>query len=106
MYNIVRGNAEKLQSLDQVQNYVGEYFSKEWVMKNILHFSDEDIDNMQKEINGEGGQEEEPQEESYDYIEYQDEDEPAQLEIEETIDHSLKEKELEVLSSIATVLKS
>jgi hypothetical protein len=97
---------EKLQSLDQVQNYVGEYFSKEWVMKNILHFSDEDIDNMQKEINGEGGQEEEPQEESYDYIEYQDEDEPAQLEIEETIDHSLKEKELEVLSSIATVLKS
>ena len=97
---------EKLQQLDQVQNYVGEYFSKEWVMKNILHFNDEDIENMQKEINGEGGQEEEPQEESYDYIEYQDEDEPAQLEIEETIDHNLKEKELEVLSSIATVLKS
>jgi len=97
---------EKLQQLDQVQNYVGEYFSKEWVMKNILHFSDEDIENMQKEISGEGGQEEEPQEESYDYIEYQDEDEPAQLEIEETIDHNLKEKELEVLSSIATVLKS
>lgn len=97
---------EKLQSLDQVQNYVGEYFSKEWVMKNILHFNDEDIENMQKEISGEGGQEEEPQEESYDYIEYQDEDEPAQLEIEETIDHNLKEKELEVLSSIATVLKS
>ena len=97
---------EKLQSLDTVQNYVGEYFSKEWVMKNILHFSDEDIENMQKEISGEGGQEEEPQEESYDYIEYQDEDEPAQLEIEETIDHNLKEKELEVLSSIATVLKS
>ena len=97
---------EKLQQLDQVQNYVGEYFSKEWVMKNILHFNDEDIENMQKEISGEGGQEEEPQEESYDYIEYQDEDEPAQLEIEETIDHNLKEKELEVLSSIATVLKS
>ena len=97
---------EKLQQLDQVQNYVGEYFSKEWVMKNILHFNDEDIDAMQKEISGEGGQEEEPQEESYNYIEYQDEDEPAQLEIEETIDHNLKEKELEVLSSIATVLKS
>lgn len=96
---------EKLQSLDQVQNYVGEYFSKEWVMKNILHFSDEDIEMMQKEISGEGEQEE-PQEESYDYTEYQNEDESPQLEIEETIDHDLKEKELEVLSSIATVLKS
>lgn len=47
---------EKLQSLDQVQNYVGEYFSREWVMKNILHFSDEDIDQMQKQINGESEQ--------------------------------------------------
>lgn len=47
---------EKLQSLDQVQNYVGEYFSREWVMKNILHFNDEDIDQMQKQINGESEQ--------------------------------------------------
>jgi hypothetical protein len=27
---------EKLQSMDMIQQYVGEYFSKEWVMKNIL----------------------------------------------------------------------
>ena len=27
---------EKLQSLDQVSNYVGEYFSKEWVQKNVF----------------------------------------------------------------------
>jgi len=47
---------EKLQSLDQVQNYVGEYFSKEWVMKNILHFNDEQIEQMQDQINGEGEQ--------------------------------------------------
>jgi hypothetical protein len=47
---------EKLQSLDQVQNYVGEYFSKEWVMKNILHFNDEDIERMQDQIGGEGEQ--------------------------------------------------
>ena len=44
---------EKLQSLDQVTNYVGEYFSKEWVMKNILHFSDEDIEKMKEEMIGE-----------------------------------------------------
>jgi len=44
---------ERLQSLDQIQNYVGEYFSKEWVMKNVLHLNDDDIEKMNKEISGE-----------------------------------------------------
>lgn len=47
---------EKLQSLDQISNYVGEYFSKEWVMKNVLHLDDEDIERMQDQIGGEGEQ--------------------------------------------------
>ncbi len=41
---------ERLQSLDQISQYVGMYFSKEYVMKNILHFSDEDIASMDKQI--------------------------------------------------------
>ena len=41
---------EKLRSLDQVSNYVGEYFSKEWVQKNVLLFKDEEIDQMNKQI--------------------------------------------------------
>jgi hypothetical protein len=36
-----------------VQNYVGDYYSKEWVQKNILMLSDEDIENMKKQIDGE-----------------------------------------------------
>jgi hypothetical protein len=52
---------ERIQTLDQISNYVGEYFSKEWIQKNVLHFSDEDIENIQKEIDGE--QEEQPEEE-------------------------------------------
>ena len=43
---------ERIQSLDQITNYVGEYFSKEWVQKNVLLFDDETIDNMNKEIAG------------------------------------------------------
>jgi hypothetical protein len=50
---------EKLQSLDQVSNYVGEYFSKEWIMKNVLHFNDEDIETMQQQMSGEQPQDEE-----------------------------------------------
>ena len=52
---------ERLQTLDQIQNYVGEYYSKDWVQKNILMLSDEDIKNMNKDMDDEGDDEEPPQ---------------------------------------------
>jgi Ran GTPase-activating protein (RanGAP) involved in mRNA processing and transport len=55
---------ERLQTLDQISNYVGDYFSKEWIQKNVLHFSDEDIEQIKKDIEGE--QEEQPEEEPQD----------------------------------------
>lgn len=45
---------ERIQSLDMVQQYVGEYYSKEWVMKNVLMLSEDDIRQMQKDISKEG----------------------------------------------------
>jgi hypothetical protein len=44
---------ERIQTLEQVSNYVGEYFSKEWIQKNVLMLSDDDIETMKKEIDGE-----------------------------------------------------
>ena len=41
---------EKIQTLDQIQNYVGEYFSKKWVQKNILLFDDDEIERMDSEM--------------------------------------------------------
>ena len=41
---------EKVQTLDQIQNYVGEYFSKQWVQKNILLFDDDEIKRMDSEM--------------------------------------------------------
>jgi hypothetical protein len=40
---------ERLQTLDQVSQYVGTYFSKEWVMKNVLQFDDDDIKQVAKQ---------------------------------------------------------
>ena len=37
---------ERLQTLDTLRDYVGEYFSKEWVQKHVLQFTDEDIKAM------------------------------------------------------------
>jgi len=44
---------EQLDSLSQVESYVGTFFSKKWVQKNILNMTDMEIDDMQKEINKE-----------------------------------------------------
>ena len=41
---------ERLQTMDQVQQYVGEYFSKEWVYKHVLMLNDDEIENMQRQI--------------------------------------------------------
>ena len=57
---------ERLQTLDQISNYVGEYFSKEWIQKNVLHLTDEDIEQMQKDIAGEQEQEPDEEEQSQD----------------------------------------
>ena len=51
---------EKLQTLDAISNYVGEYFSKQWIQKNVLHFNDEDIEQIDKEISGQ--EQEQPEE--------------------------------------------
>jgi hypothetical protein len=48
---------ERIQTLDQMSNYIGEFFSKEWVMKNVLMFSDDDIEQLAKQA----GEEEQPQ---------------------------------------------
>ena len=44
---------ERLGTMDQVTQYVGEYFSREWVMKNVMMMSDEDIDEMKKQVEAE-----------------------------------------------------
>ena len=50
---------ERIQTLDQMANYIGDYFSKEYVLKNVLHFSEDEIEIMQSQIDNEGGGEEE-----------------------------------------------
>jgi hypothetical protein len=55
--------------LDQMQQYVGEYFSKEWVFKNVLHMDDDDIEDMKEQIQDEtdaGEVNQEPEEDQQD----------------------------------------
>ena len=44
---------ERLDALGQLETYVGTYFSKRWVQKNALNFTDEEIQLMDLEISNE-----------------------------------------------------
>lgn len=44
---------ERLQTMDMIQQYVGEFYSKEWVMKNVLMLDDEEIEKMKEQIKDE-----------------------------------------------------
>ena len=46
---------ERLDMLGQIESYVGTYFSKEYVKKNILRMSDEDIQEIEDQIKDEEG---------------------------------------------------
>ena len=52
-------NAELLQNridmLGQIESYVGTYFSKEYVRKNVLRMSDEEIEEIENQIKDESG---------------------------------------------------
>jgi len=44
----------RINSLNQIQGYIGKYFSEQWVRKNILMQTDEVIEQMREEIAAEG----------------------------------------------------
>ena len=56
---------ERAGLLNEMSGFVGEFISKEWAMRNIMRFSDDDIKDIEKEIAGEvsSGEIEDPKEE-------------------------------------------
>ena len=50
---------DRIQTLGNAEPYIGTFLSKEYVMKKILKFNDDEIIEMAKQIENEGGNEEE-----------------------------------------------
>ena len=46
---------DRLNALQTIETYIGTFYSKEWVQKNVLNMTDAEIDEMQKQINKEAG---------------------------------------------------
>jgi len=51
----------RIQMLQSIEPYIGRFYSEEWVRKNILQMPDDMIQDIAKQIAGEGDQQEEPQ---------------------------------------------
>jgi len=49
---------ERVQTLDGISQYVGVYFTKDWVMKNVLRLTDEEVKDLQKDVEAEAETEE------------------------------------------------
>lgn len=45
---------ERLTTLREVEEHIGTYYSREWVRKNVLRMSEDDIKDMDKQIKAEG----------------------------------------------------
>lgn len=66
---------ERLNTLREVEEHIGTYYSRDWVRKNVLRMSEEDIKEQKKQIEKEA--DEEPQEEPED--QEQDQEQPPQV---------------------------
>jgi hypothetical protein len=51
---------ERLGLLGDVDGYVGRYFSKEWVRKNVLRQTEDDMEEIDKQMEEEGAEDEGP----------------------------------------------
>ena len=54
---------ERLGTLNEAQPYIGEFFSKEWISKNVLMLDEDDLKDMKKQIDKETAAGEIPDEE-------------------------------------------
>ena len=46
---------ERVNSLEQLDQFVGKYYSESWIRKNVLRQSEAEIEQMNNEIQSEGG---------------------------------------------------
>ena len=56
---------ERIDHLDRLADYIGKYYSHEWVRRNILRQSDKEIEEIDKQIDGEKGDEEDGESDAF-----------------------------------------
>ena len=78
---------ERLRLLGDVDNYVGKYFSEAWVRTNVLRLTEDEIEEIEKQIGQEGGGEQDdmPPEGDEPMDDQPPEEEPTEEQVEDFI---------------------
>ena len=97
---------ERVEALNIVNEFVGQYYSKAWVRRTILHQSDEDIRQIQDEIEAE--KKEEPDDLDFDEN-YTPEENTVDIKEEIVVEseernEELKEAQLKMINSMTKIL--
>lgn len=80
---------ERIATLNQIDPYVGRYFSSTWVKKNVLMMTDDEIEEMEKQIEEEGPREDEQQDQQ---VQSNQQDDSQQSEpVDNTVDRTEQE---------------
>jgi hypothetical protein len=74
---------ERLNIANEIESFVGKYYSLAWIRKNVLHMSEEDIEEMDKEIKAEGEDPDSPMNDDEDENEDEVDIEPKEITKEE-----------------------
>ena len=88
----------RLQLLGQIDPFVGRYFSQEWVKKNVLQLTDDDIKDMQKQIDSEPAPQ--PMDANGMPIQQEDQQQEEQEPIDNTYEKGSEESETPELDSV------
>jgi hypothetical protein len=98
--------SERLRMLGDVDQYDGKYFSKEWITKNILRLSDDDIKEIASQIDDEKPEEGEIDAEAPETAPPQSNTTPAQPQEELEVKKELTEEEKKLVDSMTKIMDS
>ena len=93
---------ERLNTLRDIEDQIGRYYSKKWVVSNVLHLSEEEYKEMQKEIDQEA-QEEPPED---DVSDDQESEFPRENSVQHISEEGLKESQLKLIESMTKFIES
>jgi hypothetical protein len=93
---------ERLQLLGEIDAYVGKYYSQEWVRKNVLRMSEEDIEDIEKQIKDEESEGTYDDEDQDSNQQLEPEDEPDETE-EEFIPAEMSQEEKDLIERMTQV---
>ena len=91
---------DRVEMANDLQDYVGKYYSQQWIRKNIFGQSEDEIDQIDKQIADEGKEGEEEQDDVFSSTDLSLEDEIDNQEVSEL------EDELEVEENLERVLEN